>query len=401
MNALTIPRNVQFMYEHAIAQFELREGWDLNVDTDPLDPWSLGSHLNGQKGSILSRSAYVGKVDEKETVYAQLIRPSYQGGEFNETRSANQYLTHWIYPYKGKFHPQMIRGLLNGIRAKPGWTVLDNFSGSGTSLLECQLLGIDSIGIDMSPLCVLLGKVKTRAWRVVDIIEQVVTDLTEIEDLHPNDVTPNEYEPQEVADFLEIARMVTLSDVERRKYDAETYYPKNLRKMLRSCKAMARAIKKFKIQPGRADFRRGDARDLKEAGIADSSVDAIVTSPPYSVALDYVKNDKHALKDMGCDLDALRQEFIGLRGKGTQKRIDFYREDMQVAVSEMARVLKPGGRGIVVIGNVTKNGEEVLTTEETVEWAENAGLSLDRSLKKVVFGLYNVMRDEEILFFTR
>ena len=34
------------------------------------------------------------------------------------TRSINQYLTHWFYPYKGKFHPQMIRALANILKVR-------------------------------------------------------------------------------------------------------------------------------------------------------------------------------------------------------------------------------------------------------------------------------------------
>ena len=60
-----------------------------------------------------TRSAYLGSLDGRVSVYAELIRPRYQGGQFNRTRSVNQYLTHWIYPYRGKFHPQMVRALLN------------------------------------------------------------------------------------------------------------------------------------------------------------------------------------------------------------------------------------------------------------------------------------------------
>ncbi|RLI86490.1 MAG: hypothetical protein DRP01_04160 [Archaeoglobales archaeon] len=46
----------------------------------------------------------------------------------------------------------------------------------------------------------------------------------------------------------------------------------------------------------------------------DESVDGIITSPPYSIALDYVKNDEHALKEMGYNIQKLRDMFIGVRG---------------------------------------------------------------------------------------
>ena len=119
------------------------------------------------RADVLQRAAYVGELDGESTVYAELIRPQYQGGLFNRTRSVNQYLTHWIYPYRGKFHPQMVRALLNIVGARPGSRILDPYVGSGTTALEASLLGLDTVGVDISPLCVLLTHVKTRSVRAV------------------------------------------------------------------------------------------------------------------------------------------------------------------------------------------------------------------------------------------
>ncbi len=43
---------------------------------------------------------------------------------------SNQYLTHWFYPYKGKFHGQMVKALLNFMAVTHRDTVLDPFVGS-------------------------------------------------------------------------------------------------------------------------------------------------------------------------------------------------------------------------------------------------------------------------------
>ena len=89
--------------------------------------------------------------------------------------------------------------------------------------------------------------------------------------------------------------MVALSDVSRRKRDGHVSLRKNLLAMLESVEAHASALSRFRITPGRVSAVLGDARDLRAAGVKDASVDAVVTSPPYSIALDYVKNDDHAL----------------------------------------------------------------------------------------------------------
>ncbi|MDP6438845.1 MAG: hypothetical protein QGH74_04340, partial [Candidatus Brocadiia bacterium] len=343
MNRITVSRNMQFMYEHALGQLELREGFGVQVQVDPLHPWEMHAKLNGLADDILARAAYVGEVDGASTIYSQLVRPKYRGGEYNRTRSENQYLTHWIYPYKGKFHPQMIRAILNAVGAKPGWIVVDPLCGSGTALLESQLLGIDCVGVDISPLCALLSKVKTHAWRFAHEIREATVALTRTGPRHPDEVDPSEWQPQPVADFVEVARMVTYSDAARRKRDPRTYFVKNLTSMLESVEAMARAKAIFDLKFGRVEVVHGDCRELDAVGIAAGSVDAVITSPPYSIALDYVQNDEHALRAMGHSTAKLRKDFIGVRGRGTKEKLAFYERDMKDSLAGISRVLRPGG----------------------------------------------------------
>ncbi len=151
MTILRLQRNVQFLYEEQIARCELAAfGCDAISRSD--DDWRLFSaHVNGNAKLIEQRSAYTGAVDGAHTVYAKLIQPNYQGGRFNRTRSVNQYLTHWIYPYRGKFHPQMIRGLLNILDVRPGSRVLEPYLGSGTTAVEASLLGADVVGMSVVP----------------------------------------------------------------------------------------------------------------------------------------------------------------------------------------------------------------------------------------------------------
>ena len=70
-------------------------------------------------------------------------------------------------------------------------------------------------------------------------------------------------------------------------------------------------------------------------GIDDATVDAVVTSPPYSIALDYVKNDDHALEALAVDSDALRREMTGVRGRGAKNKLALYNEDMQQMFREV------------------------------------------------------------------
>jgi DNA-binding transcriptional regulator YdaS (Cro superfamily) len=245
----------------------------------------------------------------------------------------------------------------------------------------------------------MLTRVKTRSARHLGAIEAAVNGLLSRKTLDANDERVTDHRLTAVREFLQVARMVTLSDVARRGRDADSAFRKNLQRMLRSAGDFARAVKEFRIEVGDVDARLGDARSLSH--VNTGSVDVIVTSPPYSIALDYVKNDQHALEALKVNPRVLSQSMTGVRGHGPTEKLRLYNEDMKLVFGETARVLKPGGQAAFVIGNATVNGSEVTTVDTMVEWAEARGLRLRKSIAKIVFGLYNVMNDEKILIFQR
>lgn len=322
----------------------------------------------------------------------------------NRTRSINQYLTHWIYPYKGKFHPQMIRALMNIIGLKKGDTVLDPFIGSGTTALEAQLLGINCIGIDISPLCVLQSKVKTESiyvlpqikeWekKIVKIINQSLFNFDKKTIDEAISIIPDE----KVRNFYQMAKLVALSDNARRRQKFNNAFLKNLKLMISSVSDYALIKEKLNLELGKIEIKIGDARILP---LENESIDGIITSPPYSIALDYIANDVHALKDLGYNLSEMREKIIGVRGKG-QNRIDLYNEDIKESLKEMFRVLKPKKYVVIIIGNATYLGQEIKTVEFVIECAEKIGFKLVKNIDKIIFGLYNVMQKENILIFQK
>jgi len=82
---------------------------------------------------------------------------------FEKNQFRTGYATHGLFPYRGKFHPQMIKALINVMGLKPGDTILDPMMGSGTVPIEASLMGIKSIGIDASPFCRFMTQVKYNA----------------------------------------------------------------------------------------------------------------------------------------------------------------------------------------------------------------------------------------------
>jgi len=298
----------------------------------------------------------------------------------------------------------MIRALLNIIGLNQEDTVLDPFIGSGTTAVEAQLLGINCIGIDISPLCVLQSKVKTES---IDMLAQIIEWKEEItKRIKPSlfnlegktiDSTIDSISDEKVKNFYRMAKLVAISDNARRGKDFSNAFLKNLELMIASVKDYVEIVKKLGLKLGKVNIKTGDARDLP---LDNESVDGILTSPPYSIALDYVTNDAHSLKELGYNLSEIREKFIGVRGKG-RTRIDLYNEDMKKSLEEMFRVLKPKKYAVIVIGNATYMGQEVKTVEFTIDYAEKIGFKLVKNIDKIIFGLYNVMQKENILIFKK
>jgi len=57
-----------------------------------------------------------------------------------------------IHPYPAKFIPELPGAVLDRLALPKGTIVLDPFVGSGTTLVECQKRGIESVGIDLKTL---------------------------------------------------------------------------------------------------------------------------------------------------------------------------------------------------------------------------------------------------------
>jgi len=373
--------NIQFIYELALARLELHSfNPDLKVTND-FREFELKD--DGNFETLKRRLAYFKTINGDYSDYYYLQK-------YNQTKSVNQYLTHWIYPYKGKFHPQMIRALMNIIKIQNGETLFDPFVGSGTAVLEAQILVVNAIGLDISPLCVLISKVKTES---VDVLNEI----KKYKDFYLFKKGGKEPSDERVKNFYKVAEMMAHSDQSRRGKNFESSFVSDALKMIASVEDYSNAIKKHNLKIGKTKILEGDTRKIN---LKDESVDGIITSPPYSIALNYVANDAHSLKALGYDLDKIKEDFIGVRGTGLNK-FELYDKDMEKAYSEMYRVLKKNKYCVVVIGNVTFQGQEINTTQNVIDYCEKIGFKTIKKMEKIIYGLYNVMQKEYILIFQK
>ena len=87
-----------------------------------------------------------------------------------DVRSRNQILdadlpVHQWYRFVLSFPPHLVRHYLTRFGIEPGQVVLDPFCGTGTTLVECKKLGVNSVGIEANPIAHFASSVKT-SWDI-------------------------------------------------------------------------------------------------------------------------------------------------------------------------------------------------------------------------------------------
>ncbi|MHA1221956.1 MAG: DNA methyltransferase [Candidatus Heimdallarchaeaceae archaeon] len=265
------------------------------------------------------------------------------------------YLNHYMHPYKGKFHPKMARSLINYTFPSKKGLILDNFCGSGTTLVEAGYMNIDSIGVEINPLSVLMCNVKTNSVKIEPskLKKQIINFLQELKDhiksfnftkkgqskltgfIQENEkdklanITPskinleakekikllkgplkedikkveeiiiareiiNEIQDVLVKDFFLLSLSGTISDVNRRtRKSFLEAFEERLMDLYHRLYLYNKLNKILNFGDANSKTYVSDTRDMKQ--IKDSTIDAIINSPPYSTALDYIRNDEPQL----------------------------------------------------------------------------------------------------------
>lgn len=322
-------------------------------------------------------------------------------------------LTHPFHAYPARLHPEVARSLIAALSPAPGSIVLDPFCGSGTVLVEALVAGHRAMGRDLSPLAVELASVKTQVLRpdarraIVEATRAAAERARAACEAGAKlPVPPGEarwFAPhtlREVAALAEAVRKApsaalpalrmllssVLVKVSLQASDSDTrlvkkrvapgeaihFFAYKARELDRCLAALAEAL------PGgaRADVQEDDATSL--ATVPDGSADAIVTSPPYANTYDYAAH--HARRYAWLGLDAAR---MGAGEVGAARWFEVpeagalrFRRELGAMCAAFARVLAPGARAAVVIGDGAAGGEALRADRMLREAAEGAGLAV-------------------------
>ena len=364
----------------------------------------------------LQRTAYAKSFNGKDSLHFLRYNEIPDEVSKNRTSTANAYFknglfstgyaTHSLFPYRGKFHPQLIKALLNILGVKKGDYVLDPMTGSGTTNIEASLLGINSYAIDISPFCQMMTKTKYDALKIDNkILNEVDLEADKLFDFFNQKNITQKIDEIETGkkEIYELSFLAYLDALGYSKRVVRSNHQQLFRKVL------TRYLETVKNLLSNKYFDQkelGEVTILKNSNalnieLPDNSIDAIITSPPYSFAIDYVENDKDQLEYLGYDTKELKSKLIGLKGKTKKEKLENYFADMDTFLSEAARVLKPNKHLVIIIGSNTNQTGGIRLEESVINSAKKYKLNLVKSILKPIKGMRNTMKEEYVLFFEK
>lgn len=362
----------------------------------------------------------------------------------------------YIHPFPARMAPDLALERLSEMPS--GSTVLDPMIGSGTVLRMASEKGINARGFDLDPIALLISKVDTSAMSVDKFIalgEHIEKTAKKIK--NKDIILPWVDDCEETSNFIEYWFAENQKNALRKlayilKYDKTVKHRRNRDIRNALMLAMSRMIitkephaslardtsrsrphktkdlaKDFDVignyeksvskianllhsrenttPRGRVKIYKGDARNMEKMDA--ESMDAIITSPPYLNAIDYMRGHRLSLVWMGYSIPKLREtrtESVGAENgiiikshninvgavdeiynrlsdinklkPNLQKMVKRYIQDMLNVLDEAYRVLKYESKAVYVVGDSCLRGVVIKNSDIIKHAAEKAGFKM-------------------------
>lgn len=371
--------------------------------------------LSGEQ--LLERTAYIKSVDNKfsnhyllysnnsEKIHAD--RSSATQAYFEEGQFSTGYATHGLFPYRGKFHPQLIKGLINILNIQKGETILDPMAGSGTTNVEAALMGINSKAIDVSPFCQLMIKTKYEALTIdLKLLEQTKIENKKLFDFFKQGDVLKRITKLGDDNKIKIYNLAFLAFLDALGYSKRVVKSNHEQLFDKVLPRYIETVKSFLSNQYFDQNKIGNLNVLSDSDALNikldiNSVDCVITSPPYSFAIDYVENDKDQLEFLGYDTTELKNRLIGLKGKTKNQKLENYFADMDSFCLQVSKVLKKGKYFVLIIGSNTNQTGGIRLEETVINSAKKYDMPLVKSILKPIKGMRNTMKEEFVLIFEK
>lgn len=353
--------------------------------------------------------------------------------------------THGLHRFPAKYVPQVPRWAIESL-ASPGTVILDPFMGSGTTLVEASMAPVTAIGIDRDQLAELISGAKVypptatrladiwavlkRAWRparraglkapMPDVQNfghwfsdsawaELQGCLDAIDSLSISGVERNFL----LVLFSSILRRVSNADDQSQKTYVSHTYPKTPPPVRQAFElvvdqALMRANEFHAGRDSRSESEILTGGDAKEMNLDNSSIDVVVTSPPYLDSVDYMYNFMLEYFWLGPRLGIPdratfnRERRAGIGSKspvddaplpasvadlldieqvrtGRRRSVAGYMHDMDRHFAEAARVLREDGYYVMVVGNSQSGAHSIPVHDCLVRLAAGHGLHLEHA----------------------
>jgi DNA modification methylase len=326
---------------------------------------------------------------------------------------------HGFHTYPARMHPATAAHLVR-VASQRGQVVLDPFCGSGTVLVEAMIAGRRAVGTDLNPLAEKLARLKTArldpagreamiaaargvaafagerrerragATRRYPQEDAALFDphvLLELDSIRAGVADLDA--PSAVRDALALVLSSILVKLSRRASDTAAGasprriaagYPARL--FVKKTEELARrlatldALVPADVPPARVTI--DDATRLRTVG--PSTVDAVVTSPPYAATYDYLEHHAARLRWLDLDPRAFATGEMGSRRRyrtldAAAARAAWSRE-LGGALRAMARVCRKGAILVLLLADSAASGEALRAGDVVPEAADHAGLAL-------------------------
>lgn len=344
-----------------------------------------------------------------------------------------------VHPFPARMAPELAASKVSSLATNA--VVLDPMMGSGTFPLAASISGHLAFGCDTDPLALVITNTLAADYTIEAFLSAAELVVEQANDAEDTDIQVDAetsrfidfwFDPEtrtrlsglavaiEKAEpnlssplWCAFSRLIIAKDSgASRARDVSHSRPHRVRekasfdpvaKYMASAKTVASRVRQSRtIESDQSAHRieprilRADARKLP---LPDASIDAVMTSPPYLIAIDYLRGHRMSLVWMGYSIAYLRSlrsgnigseagltvepsldvvrnsAFSGTLPERSQRIIGRYVRDMDQVMAEIARVAKPKASVSFVLADARMNGVEISIEEIFLRLAHRNGLA--------------------------